>query len=408
MADKLAGIDVHKKVVMVVVIDPHNREEKPERRRFLTMPGDLRLLSNWLRDRGVKEAVMESTAQYWRSVWLELEPHMRLHLAQAYSNRAPRGRKHDFRDAERLVRRLFAEELILSFVPGEEQRIWRNLSRMKLQMVRDRVRLQSQVECLLEDMRIKLSVVVTDLFGLSGLRILHALAQGETDAARLAELGDKRLRCTQQQLTEALTGRCHPVHCRMLALQLERLRLIDEQVGSLNALLAQAMNAHRETVLRLAQVPGFGIDSAQQVIAEVGATAASFSSAAEFTSWVGTCPGKEESAEQNHSSRSAKGNKYMRRLLNQAAHAAARSKGTHFQIVFRRLLPRLGYQSAIWAIAHRLCRLVWKILHEGVTYIEQAAGPDPRMLINRARYLAKQLRKFGYDLRVTTMNPSPA
>lgn len=408
MADKLAGIDVHKKVVMVVVIDPHNRDEKPERRRFLTMPGDLRLLSNWLRDRGVKEAVMESTAQYWRSVWLELEPHMRLHLAQAYSNRAPRGRKHDFRDAERLVRRLFAEELILSFVPGEEQRIWRNLSRMKLQMVRDRVRLQSQVECLLEDMRIKLSVVVTDLFGLSGLRILHALAQGETDAARLAELGDERLRCTQQQLTEALTGRCHPAHCRMLALQLERLRLIDEQVGSLNALLAQAMNAHRETVLRLAQVPGFGIDSAQQVIAEVGATAASFSSAAEFTSWVGTCPGKEESAEQNHSSRSAKGNKYMRRLLNQAAHAAARSKGTHFQIVFRRLLPRLGYQSAIWAIAHRLCRLTWKILHEGVTYIEQATGPDPKALISRAKYLAKQLRKFGYDLRVISANPSPA
>jgi len=408
MADKLAGIDVHKKVVMVVVIDPHNREEKPERRRFLTMPGDLRLLSNWLRDRGVKEAVMESTAQYWRSVWMKLEPHMRLHLAQAYSNRAPRGRKHDFRDAERLVRRLFAEELILSFVPGEEQRIWRNLSRMKLQMVRDRVRLQSQVECLLEDMRIKLSVVVTDLFGLSGLRILHALAQGETDAGRLAELGDERLRCTREQLTEALTGRCHPAHCQMLALQLERLRLIDEQVTRLNALLAQAMNAHQDTVLRLAQVPGFGIDSAQQVIAEVGATAASFASAAEFTSWVGTCPGKEESAEQNHSSRSAKGNKYMRRLLNQAAHAAARSKGTHFQIVFRRLLPRLGYQSAIWAIAHRLCRLIWKILHEGVSYIEQAAGPDPRALINRAKYLAKQLRKFGYDLRVTSANPSPA
>jgi hypothetical protein len=81
-----------------------------------------------------------------------------------------------------------------------------------------------------------------------------------------------------------------------------------------------------------------------------------------FTSWVGTCPGREESAEKNSSSRSAKGNKYMRRLLNQAAHAAARSKGTHFQAVFRRLLPRLGYQSAVWAIAHRICRIVWKIL----------------------------------------------
>jgi len=98
----------------------------------------------------------------------------------------------------------------------------------------------------------------------------------------------------------------------------------------------------------------------------------------------------------------------MRRILCQTAHAAARSKGTHFQAVFRRLLPRLGYQSAIWAVAHRLCRLVWKILHEGVHYIEQGDGLDPQALINRAKSLAKQLRKFGYDLQVTTPQPSPA
>jgi transposase len=131
---------------------------------------------------------MESTAQYWRTVWLELEPYMRLHLAQAFSNRAPRGRKHDFKDAERLVRRMIAQELILSFVPDGEQRIWRNLTRMKLQLVRDRVRLQSQIECLLEAMRIKLSLVVSDLLGSSGLPILHALANGETDAKNRAPL----------------------------------------------------------------------------------------------------------------------------------------------------------------------------------------------------------------------------
>jgi transposase len=153
---------------------------------------------------------MESTAQYWRSVWLELEPYMQLHLAQAFSNRAPRGRKHDFKDAERLVRRLIAQELILSFVPDGEQRIWRNLTRMKLQLVRDRVRLQSQIECLLEEIRIKLSVVVADLLGSSGLRILHALASGETDAKTLALLGDERLKCTEEQLVEALNGRSHP------------------------------------------------------------------------------------------------------------------------------------------------------------------------------------------------------
>jgi transposase len=405
---KVAGIDVHKKVLMVVVMDASTPEEKPERRRFATMPSELRRLSIWLRDQGVEEAVMESTAQYWRSVWLELEPHMRLHLAQAFSNRAPRGRKHDFKDAERLVRRLIADELILSFVPDGEQRIWRSMTRMKLQLTRDRVRLQNQMECLLEEMRIKLSIVVSNLLGASGLRILRALAEGETDPKRLAQLGDERLQCTEEQLVDALTGRAQPMHRAMLGLQLERLQLIDTQIAKLNGMIAQAMKPHQEAVMRLAEVPGLGVDSAQQIIAEVGVRASTFPSAAELTSWVGTCPGKDESAEQNHSSRSAKGNKYLRRLLNQAAHAAVKKNGSYFQAVFRRLLPRLGYQSAIWAIAHRVCRVVWKILHEGVRFIEQGCEPDPRTKKKRAQVLARALRKLGYEVAITPINPVTA
>jgi transposase len=401
MTYKIAGIDVHKKVLMVVVIDAATPDEKPERRRFATLPSDLRRLSTWLREQGVEEAVMESTAQYWRSVWLELEPYMRLQLAQAFSNRAPRGRKHDFKDAERLVRRLIANELILSFVPGGEQRIWRNMTRMKLQLTRDRVRLQNQMECLLEEMRIKLSLVVSNLLGASGLRILRALAEGETDPNQLARLGDERLRCTEEQLVDALTGRAQPMHREMLALQLQRLQLIDTQIAQLNGLIAQAMKPHQEAVMRLAEVPGLGVDSAQQIIAEVGVQASTFPSAAELTSWVGTCPGKDESAEENHSSRSAKGNKYMRRVLNQAAHAAVKQKGSYFQAVFRRLLPRLGYQSAIWAVAHRLCRVVWKILHEGVRFIDYGIKPDPQAKKRHAQRLAQALRKLGYQVTIT-------
>ena len=326
---------------------------------------------------------------------------MLLHLAHAFSNRAPRGRKHDFKDAERLVRRLFADELILSFVPNGEQRIWRNLTRMKMQLTRDRIRLQSQMECLLEEMRIKLSSVVTDLLGASGLRILRALAAGETEAKRLAALGDNRLKCTEEQLLDALTGSSQPMHREMLALQLERLQLIDTQIAKLNNLIAQGMKPHQKAVMRLAEVPGLGVDSAQQIIAEVGVQAGTFSSAAELTSWVGTCPGKDESAEQNHSSRSAKGNKYLRRVLNQAAHAAVKKRGSYFQGVFRRLLPRLGYQSAIWAIAHRLCRVVWKILHEGVRFIEKGSEPDPQTKKKRARMLVQALRRLGYDVAIT-------
>jgi len=365
-------------------------------------------LLSWLQEKEVKEAVMEFTAQYWRSVWLALEPYMRLQLAQAFSNRAPRGRKHDFKDAERLVRRLIADELILSFVPNGEQRTWRNMTRMKTQLTGDRVRLQSQMECLLEEMRIKLSSVVTDLLGVSGLRILWALARGESDPKKLAALGEESLRCSEEQLIDALTGSPQPMHRQLLSPQLQRPQLIDEQIAKLNGMIAQALKPHQEAVARLAEVPGFGVDSAQQVIAEVGVHAKTFPSAAQLTSWVGTCPGKEESAEENHNSRSAKGNKYLRRVLNQVAHAAARKKGGYFQAVFRRQLPRLGYKSAIWAIAHRLCRVVWKILHDGVRFIEQGTECDPKLQKHRARTLARALRKLGYNVRITPINPSAA
>src|SRR5260370_9036364 len=118
MADKIAGIDVHKKVLMVVVMDARTPESKPERRRFATMPGELRRLSTWLQERGVEEAVMESTAQYWPSVWLGLEPHMALHLPQAFSHRSPPGRKTALKDAEPLAQRAGAKEHHLRFLPA--------------------------------------------------------------------------------------------------------------------------------------------------------------------------------------------------------------------------------------------------------------------------------------------------
>jgi hypothetical protein len=132
---------------------------------------------------------------------------------------------------------------------------------MKLQLTRDRVRLQNQIECLLEEMRIKLSIVVSDLLGASGLRMLRALATGETDPKKLAQFGDARLRCSEEQLVDALTGRVQPMHRAMLGLQLERLQLIDRQIAELNRMIAQAMKPHQEAVMRLAEVrfrSGFG------------------------------------------------------------------------------------------------------------------------------------------------------
>ena len=147
---------------------------------------------------------MESTAQYWKPVWQELEGRFHLELAQALSNRGRRGRKSDFRDAERLVRRYAADELILSFVPDPEQRLWRTLARTKQRWCREKSRLHSRVEALLEEMRIKLSSVVSDLLGVSARRMLQAIAEGETDPQSLAKMADPNLRATPDELCNVL------------------------------------------------------------------------------------------------------------------------------------------------------------------------------------------------------------
>jgi transposase len=267
MPYQVAGMDIHKNVLMVVVARAAEQVDDPiaealefQCRRFGTGAQERAHLAAWLRERGVTEVVMESTAQYWKPVWLDLEPHVpKLHLAQAQSNRAPKGRKNDFRDAKRLARRLLAGELMLSFVPDAEQRMWRTLTRSKHQLVRDRVRLQNQVEALLEEMRIKLSGVISDLLGVSGRRILAALAQGETDAEQLAELGDERLRCSRAELADALRGAPQPAQLAVLKLFLARLALLDQQIESLDTMAAEELKTHEDAVIRNPRLRcGFG------------------------------------------------------------------------------------------------------------------------------------------------------
>jgi len=414
MAYRLAGIDVHKKKLAVVVADVEVEDQfQFERRWFGSNPQQLRELSEWLIGQQVEAAVMESTAQYWKPVWEALERYWKpacrsresagpksgiLHLAQALSNRGRRGRKNDFRDAERLVKRLLSQELVLSFVPDAEQRLWRTLTRTRHQRTRAKVRLQNQLESLLEEAHIKLSSLVTDLLGASARRMLYALAKGETDPAALAALADRRLRATPEQLQDALgaSRELSPVYRRLLKMALTDLELIEEQIGQLDQEIAGLLSEHHNAVQRLAEVPGLGVESAQQIIAEVGAKAATFARAKNLVSWVGACPGEEESAGVNRSKRSPKGNRHMRRILNQCANAAVRHKGSIFEILYRRQVPRLGHNKTIGAITHRLCNLIWLILHNGVRYEERGPAVSESSKRLRTQRMIRTLRNLGY------------
>src|SRR6201981_2824639 len=421
MPYRIAGIDVHKKKLAVVVADVEVEEEYQfERRWYGSNPEQLQVLAEWLSAQQVEETVMESTAQYWKPVWGALERYWKparqnqegagkmsgtLHLAQALSNRGRRGRKKDFRDAERLVKRLVSQELVLSFVPDAEQRLWRTLTRTKYQRTRDKVRLQNQLEALLEEAHIKLSSLVSDLLGASARRMLHALAEGATDPAALAALADQHLRATSAELRDAL-GACtelNPVYRRLVRLALDDLQLIEQQIGQVDQEIASLLGERQDAVQRLAEVPGLGVDSAQQIIAEVGPTAATFPSAKCLSSWVGACPGDDESAGVNYSHRSPKGNRHMRRVLNQTANAAARTKGSIFEIVYRRSVPRLGHNQTIGAIAHRQCQLIWLILHQGVRYEERGPAVTKQSKQRRTARMIRQLRALGY--RIELPNP---
>jgi transposase len=426
MPYRIAGIDVHKKMLAVVIADiAVDSEYVFERRRVGTSPSELRELAAWLVAQAVEEVVMESTAQYWRPVWEALErdwqPARRaredagptsgaLHLAQAQSNRGARGRKRDFPDAERLVKRLVAQELTLSFVPDGEQRLWRTVMRRKYQLTRSRVQTQNRLECLLEEAHLKVSSLVSDLLGASARRMLQAVANGETNPATVAALASQRLHATPDQLVDAL-GACtalHPVYRRLLAMLLEEVRGIDAQLDALDREMAQLLGHHQDAVQRLAAVPGLGVDSAQQILAEVGATAATFPSSKHLASWVGACPGDEESAGVNASHRSPKGNRQMRRLLNQAANAAVKTKGSIFELVYRRLVPRLGHAQAIGAVAHRLCRLIWKLLRQGIAYEERGPAVTKHRAQRRAAKMIRELRSLGYRVDLPSPSTSPA
>jgi transposase len=236
--------------------------------------------------------------------------------------------------------------------------------------------------------------------------MLRAVASGETDPAAVAALGSPRLHATPEQLCDALGASTdvHPLYRRLLAMTLTELDLLESHMQQLDEELAALLRVHQAAVQRLAAVPGFGVDSAQ-IIAEVGPTATTFPTAKHLASWLGTCPGHDESAGVNRSHRVPNGNRQMRRLLNHSAHAAVKTKGSIFELPYRRLVGRLGHAQSIGAVAHRLCRLVWKILHDGVMYEERGPVVSQARAQRRAAKMLRELRSLGYRVELI---PAPS
>lgn len=406
--ETVAAIDVHKAMLAVVVATAGEQDETLWfSRKFGTRRNQLLELRTWLGEMQVTTVAMESTALYWRPVWLALEGQFRLILAQARSTTGPRGRKGDWVDARRILRRLRANDLTVSFVPDAEQRQWRLLTRSRIRYQAQIARLRNQIEGLLEEGQIKISSLLSDLLGVSGWRILQALADGDSDAEKMAGLGHAQLRATKAELTEALSATLHPPLRLLLRQALDQIDLLRRQVQAVDEAIAALLHPWQDAVTRLCQVPGVSTVAAAALVAELGPEARAFASAAKAASWAGVCPGRQESAGVSTNNRCPQGNRVLKRLLNQCAIAASRVKGCHFQQLFRRLLPRLGYQKTLGAIAHRLLVIVWKLLHHHLSYQEPEETADSRALHRRTLRHLRALKALGYQVELKLAAATP-
>jgi transposase len=399
------GIDVHKKSLTACLLaNGASGEVVKAVRVFSTMTVGLQELAAWLKQCGCRHAVIESTGVYWKPVFNVLEPAgLEVLLVNAQHVKNVPGRKTDVKDAEWLATLLRVGLLRGSFVPPQELRQLRELTRYRTQVIRQRAQECNRIQKLLEDGNIKLASVASNILGASGRDMLAALAEGQTDAKLLANLARGRLRDKLAPLEEALTGVVSPTQRWLLGEQLRKVGELDEAIARLDAKIAELCLPFAKALALLDQVPGINERIAQVIVAEVGLDMSRFKGSAQLAAWAGVCPGNHESAGKRMSGRARKGNRWLRAALVQAGWAAARAKGTSLQATFGRLKGRRGVKRACLAVAHRLLRIVHYLLSTGKPYTEE--GPDYYRATDQERLKEKllaRLQRMGYRVTLTT------
>jgi transposase len=398
---RCAGLDVHQKEVVACRRIVSGRKVRSELERFATTTQGLLALSAWLAAANVTHVAMEATGVYWKPVWHVLRHDFKLILANASHVRNVPGRKSDANDAT-WIADLLAHGLIrASFVPPQPIQELRDLTRTRRELTREIVRHTQRIQATLEEANVKLTSAISDILGWSGRRILKAMAAGQTDPQRLAELGHPKLACTQAELAAALDGRMRDHHRFLIAQHLKTIEQIEATIGEFDVRLEHALAPFRDAVERLTEIPGVSDNVAQTLLAEIGADMSAFPTADHLVSWAGLCPRLDESAGRKRSRRLRKGAPWLKPVLVQAALAATKAKNSSLRARYYSLKPRLGHKKAIIAVAAALLRIAYSMLKDGTFY--QDLGPNyrrPRNPHRAALNLAKRLRSLGYVVAI--------
>lgn len=397
---RVAGLDVHKKVVVAaIIVQRAGGEWHQERRSFGTMTQDLLGLSDWLMSHEVTHVAMESTAEYWKPIFNILENNFEVVLVNAHHLSKVPGRKTDQSDAEWIAELMQHGLLKASFIPPLGQRELRELTRFRSTFVRERATLINRVQKVLESANIKLASVASDVMGVSGRAMLEALIAGQASPEQMAELAKGRMRDKRPELVKALEGRVKPHHRFVLTELLCQIDSLDETIARFDQEIAEYCRPFEEAVVLLDTIPGVARATAEAIVGEIGVDMSRFPSADHLASWAGVAPGNHESAGKRRSGRTRKGNKPLRAALNQAAHAAAHTKNTYLSAQYHRLAARRGRKKAIMALMHSILVMAYHMIQRKVPYQELGGNYfDQRRPEYTAQHLVKRLEKLGFQV----------
>jgi len=392
--ERCAGIDVHKKMIVVAL----RIGIKVQIRQFGTLTHELKEMTSWLMENECQMAAMESSGSYWKPLYniFELEglPAM---VVNAHHMKAVPGRKTDVKDAEWIAKLLSQGLLRASFIPDREQREMRELTRFRKNQMEERARNLNRLQKMLEGANIKLSGFVSEIDGKSATKFLELII-GNPDftAQDVKSRMHGSLKASAEELFLSLEGIITPLQRELFGHVMKIIREQTTQIEYTDSLIqSHTKEVYSEAAKALTSIPGIGMVSAQQIVAEIGYDMRRFPTAAHLCNWAGICPGNNESAEKRKNGKTNYANKTLKSTLTQCAQSAKKSKKSFFCAQYQRIVVRRGKNRATVAVAHSMLIAIYHVL-KGAAFID--LGAEYYMKFNKEKKInsyVKQLAKLG-------------